>query len=110
MLIEGSHITFLELTVPFEVNASAAHQRKQEKYANLLQNAKESGWIPKLHCIEMGSRGIPCPGWMTWASQQHLQPKITQECAEIALRASHTIWLLKDTVWPQPPLLRLGTA
>ena len=109
VIFEGSSskITFIELTVPYEANAASAHHRKATKYAALLQNARDAGMVPTLYCVEMGSRGLPCAGWDAWAAKHHLPSRITKECAEIALRASHSIWLLRDTEWPQPPLLSL---
>ena len=95
----------VELTVPFEANWETAHQRKMAKYQTLLSNARDQGWVPELCCIEMGSRGLPSTGWNTWASKMCVPAKISKECAEIALRASHLIWVLRDTTWPDPPLL-----
>ena len=101
------HVQIIELTVPFESNFGGAHERKTKKYAPLMENAKNAGLIPTLWCVEMGSRGMPGKSWTAWAAASKLPKRITQECSEIALRASQIIWLQKETHWNDPPLLRL---
>ena len=101
------HVDFVELTVPFEPNAAAAHDRKTTKYTPLMAQAKNEGLIPRLHCIEMGSRGIPSQGWNTWVSKLAGHRQITKQCAQIALQTSHVVWLHRHTTWPNPPLLQI---
>ena len=55
----------------------------------------------------MGSRGLAGKAWTSWVAASKLPKKLTNECAEISLRASHIIWTQKDTQWHDPPLLRL---
>ncbi len=105
ILHKDHSIDFVELTIPFEPNTAAAHSRKTSKYAPLLQQAKMEGLIPRLYCIEMGSRGIPSPGWEKWISTLNKPLRITKECSSLALRTSHVVWLHRATAWPNPPLL-----
>ena len=100
----GDHsIELVELTVPFEANASAAHSRKTTKYTPLLAKAKQEGLLPTLSCIEMGSRGMPSTTWASWVSKERLPKQLTKICAAIAMSASHVVWLHKGTHWPSPP-------
>ena len=105
ILHPDSKIDFVELTVPFEANFAAAHERKTTKYGTLMQQAKAEGLMPRLHCIEMGSRGLPSKAWHTWISGFPRHRQITKQCAAIALQASQAIWLHRATAWPNPPLL-----
>ena len=101
-------VEFVELTVPFEPNRAAAHGRKTTKYAPLLAQAKGEGMRPTLSCIEMGSRGLSSPAWDTWVVSSRLPRAVTRDCAALAMRASHVVWLHKATTWPNPPLLELA--
>ena len=89
---EGVNITFVELTVPFEENVSGANKRKTEKYQKLLENAKNAGFVPVLHCVEMGSRGLPDPSWTALAKKLPFGKSLTQRCSALAIRASFYIW------------------
>ena len=55
------HATIIELTVPFESNFKKAHNRKQAKYHDLLDDIKGNGFDIDLTTIEVGSRGFICP-------------------------------------------------
>ena len=98
-------IDFVELTCPFEPNISSAHSRKATKYAPLMDAAKQEGLVPRLQCIEMGSRGLPSPGWLKWSAAFPKGRQFTKRCSVLALQASHVIWLHRATTWPNPPLL-----
>ena len=107
LLDQEHHVHIIELTVPFESNFGGAHERKTAKYAPLVESARNAGLLPKLWCVEMGSRGLPGKSWASWVAASKLPKKMTSECAELSLRASHIIWTQKDTQWHDPPLLRL---
>ncbi len=110
LLDNANHVHIVELTIPFERNIHTAHDRKSTKYAALVTNAKDAGFIPSLHCVEMGSRGIPGRSWIDWATSPkfNFSQTFTNQCAEIAIRASHVIWTQKDGSWTNPPLLRIN--
>ena len=55
------HATIIELTVSFESNFKKAHNRKQAKYHDVLDDIKENGFDTDLITIEVGSRGFICP-------------------------------------------------
>ena len=102
---DNNRIHFVELTIPFETNLAAAHQRKEAKYQRLVENAKDAGLLPTLSCIEMGSRGIQSKAWATWITQQRLKVATTKICAQISVRASMVVWGNRHAHWPDPPLL-----
>ena len=107
---EGVDITFVELTVPFEENVYGAHKRKTEKYQKLLENAKNAGFVPALHCVEMGSRGLPGPSWTALAKKFPFGKTLTQKCSALAIRASFYIWAQRFGSWSSPPVLTTNAA
>ena len=54
-------VILFELTVPFETNIDAAHQRKEDRYAGLTHDVEKAGWKCTLICVEIGSRGLITP-------------------------------------------------
>ncbi|XP_066917441.1 uncharacterized protein [Clytia hemisphaerica] len=53
---EKTIVYLIELTVPHEDNIDAAQIRKDERYANLLTECEENGWMAKHFLIEDGCR------------------------------------------------------
>ena len=54
-------VILFELTVPFETNIDAAHQRKEDRYAGLTHDVEKAEWKCTLICVEIGSRGLITP-------------------------------------------------
>ncbi len=104
---DDHHVHMIELTVPFEQNMTAAHDRKMTKYHKLVENARDAGFIPTLWCVEIGSRGLPGKNWFDWVKATKLPQSVTKNCCKIALRCSQVIWGQKGGHWPTPPLLLL---
>ncbi len=100
-----NHIKFVELTIAFESNQQTSHAHKSNKYAHLPALAASLGITATVACIEMGSRGLPSAGWKAWATACRIPPRITAECAAIALSCSRVIWTHRNTQWPDPPLM-----
>ncbi len=44
--------------MPWEEGLEAAYERKKAKYADLVMECRESGWIVRLYPVEMGARGF----------------------------------------------------
>jgi hypothetical protein len=51
-------IVVFELTIPYDRNIDAAHNRKLDKYAGLKGDLGEQGYDVKLVCVEISSRGL----------------------------------------------------
>ena len=51
-------IMLVELTVPFETNFEASHQRKLDRYAQLIHGLESSGFVVIFVAIEIGCRGL----------------------------------------------------
>ena len=47
-----------ELTVPWEDNVEEAHERKKEKYEELVMQSEECGWRAHCYPFEVGCRGF----------------------------------------------------
>lgn len=88
----------IELTVPFEQNMSKAHDRKHQKYANLVADISQNGYNCNLTCIEIGSRGLVTPETTSRISDIYSFTKtkapksIKKELSRIAILCSYTIW------------------
>ncbi len=104
-LVSPNSVQFVELTIAFESNTTKSHARKASKYHGLPALAATEGLKATVHCIEMGSRGLPSKGWNAWAAAFRIPQQTTKECARVALQASQIIWMHRDTTWPDPPLL-----
>jgi len=48
----------IELTIPWEENIEAAHERKMLKYQELTSDCREKGWKTWCMAIEVGCRGF----------------------------------------------------
>ena len=106
VLISGTKMDFLELTVPFESNFGDAHLRKTKKYTHLMGLAKEHGFVPHLYCFEVGSRGLTCDSWSFFTKKFGLRP-LHKNALLTALRCSYVIWTTRFLPWEDPPFLSL---
>ena len=55
---DGVTIDLIELTVPFETNIYKAHEIKQSKCTDLVQDLQEKCFKCQLFCVEIGTRGL----------------------------------------------------
>ena len=53
----SKQIAIVELTIPFELNATKAHKRKQERYEKLVRDIETVGFKVYFYAIEIGCRG-----------------------------------------------------
>ena len=104
VVIAGSKMHLLELTVPFEGNFEHAHSRKEKKYSHLFALARENGFVPGLLCFEVGSRGLSSPSLDKFAREFKIGA-LKREILSTALRCSYVIWTTRFLPWENPPLL-----
>ena len=107
-----SHVVILlELTCCAEEGFSAAHLRKESRYAGLLQEINESKtWKASLLTLEVGARGLVSPrtfraftslGFSTVKAKQ-----ICKELSEVVVRCSIGIYGgYANPVWPHEDLV-----
>ena len=98
IILTGSKIHLLELTVPFEGNFENAHSRKETKYSHLLGLARENGFVPRLLCFEVGSRGLSSPSLIKLLREFNLGA-LKKEVLSTALRCSYVIWTTRFLPW-----------
>ena len=55
---EERKLTVIELTIPFELNITSAHERKCNKYSPLLSDIESNGIETEFIGLEIGSRGF----------------------------------------------------
>ena len=103
VLLSETEITFLELTVPFEGNFQAAQDRKATKYAHLLDLAKTNGFVARLSCFEVGSRGLTSASWERFVKEFGLGAALKKSILETAIRCSYVIWTTRFLPWENPP-------
>ena len=51
-------VTLIELTIPFDINVSKAHERKIDRYERLKNDIEDKGYDVLYLAIEIGSRGF----------------------------------------------------
>ena len=94
----------MELTCGNEENFSNQHQRKSEKYQELCHCVEKAGWTCKLITVEVGCRGLYNDSLLQFYNAVGISPrekkKSSERAAEIALRASYTIYLSRtNKIW-----------
>ena len=96
----------VELTVPHEDNISAAHERKERRYEELVEECEEAGWKAKHFPVEVGCRGFLATSVRKWMRVAGLGVKkeraFTRTLQETVEKASHWIWLKReDSSWSE---------
>ena len=70
-----------ELTASFEPNMMGARKRKVEKYAQLVADIRDQGYICELVCFEVGSRGL-----ITKENQGNISRIMRTACQSVQIR------------------------
>ena len=101
---EEREIHIVELTVPHEDNMAAAHERKEARYEELLDECREEGWKAMSFPIEVGCRGFVGHSVKRWLRIAGLGPRessqLIRKVQETVERASHWVWLRRhDDDW-----------
>ena len=100
---ENKTLHLAELTVPHEDNIDAAKDRKDERYAQLLDQCEEAGWSAEHFSIEVGCRGFVGHRMRQWLALIGLPNckinKLIREIQETVEKASHWIWLKRNDEW-----------
>ena len=98
-------VAMIELTVPSEERIEEAHERKREKYEDLVASCREKKWKTWLMPVEVGCRGFV--GHSLWSALNILgivgkaRRAICEKAAEEAVRASRWIWTKRKEKWSQ---------
>jgi len=93
--------TIVELTVPFETNFGKAQERKQSKYAELMEEVKCNGYAVDLITVEVGSRGFVCPEGFAHLKDTLLLTrkqikKLMVSVSVAAITGSYRIWTSRN--------------
>lgn len=86
----------VELTVPWENFIEEAYECKKLRYAELAAEARQQGWHPKVHPVEVGCRGFVASSTIRLLKElgshgQALRQTI-RSISEAAERSSQWIW------------------
>ena len=97
---ELKEVHLVELTVPHEDNICAAHERKEDRYAELIKSCEEKGWKATNFPVEVGCRGFIAASVRKWLRVAGLGlkegNKLIKTLQETVEKASHWIWLKRD--------------
>lgn len=89
---QENSIHLIELTAPFETNIQKAHDRKTQKYGDLVSDILENGFTCDLTCFEIGSRGLITPANVRNIEQIFSFVKGKPLKSVIQKRTQETIW------------------
>ena len=95
---KDNNIHLIELTVPFENNIQKAHDRKAQKYRDLVSDILDNGLTCDPICFEIGSRGLITPENIRNIDKifsfVNTKPSksFRKELSKVALLTSYTIW------------------
>ena len=89
-----------ELTVPHEDNIEMAKDRKDERYAQLLNQCEEAGCSAEQFSSEVGCRGVVGNRMRQWLLLMGFPKckinKLIKEIQETVEKVSHWIWLKRN--------------
>jgi ribA/ribD-fused uncharacterized protein len=100
-------VIIIELTVPWEENMEAAHERKMLKYQDLTAECREKGWKTWCLAIEVGCRGFA--GQSLWRCARMLgitgKPRkdLVRSAEKQAEEGSRWIWNKREEQWMSKP-------
>ena len=85
-------------------NIQDAHDRKETRYEELVQQCAEADWQAKCFPVEVGCRGFVAPSLRKWLHVAGLSlkevMKLMKDVQETVEKASHWIWLKReDEMW-----------
>jgi ribA/ribD-fused uncharacterized protein len=100
-------VIIIELTVPWEENMEAAHERKMLKYQELTSECREKGWKTWCMAIEVGCRGFA--GQSLWRCARMLgitgkqRKDLVRNAEKQAEESSRWIWNKREDQWMCKP-------
>ncbi len=98
-------VILLELTVPAEVNAVAAHSRKRSRYADLQSEIQTTtsadgiGWVVHVFPFEVTARGFVggSVNMLLRSLGLPMRKRLKNALSKMALRGSYVIWTYRDS-------------
>ena len=104
---EKKHALIMELTVPWEDNFEQAEERKEERYADLIDACKDKGWETEYYHLAVGCRGYVDRKIATlyrnrFGLQSNKVKRLIKDLQEAAEKSSLFVWLKRDdTSWAE---------
>ena len=97
---QAKKIILVELTVPWEEGCEEAHERKSQKYQDLIMECREKGWQAWLFPVEVGCRGFPAQSAWSVLTKLGISGKerksAVRRIGEAAERASCWLWFKRE--------------
>lgn len=109
----NSFICILELSICFENNYDATHDRKLRRYASLITDLENKGYKVNYYAVEIGSRGLVnkdnqgrLKSFFRKTTQGVRWSEIRSKLSTTSLLGSYVIYSSKSDVgWNDPPLI-----
>ena len=99
----AKQIIMIELTVPAESRMEEQHIYKTEKYQDLIQEVKKSGYSAKVQAVEVGARGLVGTSLYDLFKKVGIhgsrRTRALKEIAETAEKASSWLWSKRNEQW-----------
>ena len=96
-------IVLWELTVSWEDNFEAAHERKLGKYQELVEQCRDRGWQTKCEPIEVGARGFTGKSLNKTLNELGLtgfkKRRALRSITEVVELSTRFLWLKKAETW-----------
>ena len=106
---DKKRVHLIELTVPDESGMESAHQRKCNKYEDLVVEIQRRGWAAELWTVEIGCRGFS-NGSLSFVLRRlgvssKLARQIEGEACRCAEKASFHLWIMRNVAeWSAPTM------
>ena len=92
----------IENTSGCEENFVNAHEGKETKYTELVEDIRTNGWETFLFCVEVGARGYCSNNVSRLMSKLGFPPKFKKDTLNLlrstAMKASFSIWLARSDI------------
>lgn len=117
VVIKGNLLYILELTVGFETNISKNAERKEQKYADLIENLRGSRGQNKYNNVHFINLSLGALGIIGKESQnlktmlqeiglsKSAEDYIVKKLINVCIRCTYFLFCKKDSDWPETELL-----
>ena len=100
---QAKHLVIAELTVPWEERMQSAHEKKMNKYQEIVEESKLRGWSTSLFAVEVGCRGFPSTSLQKFLRSIGLQTRTQKRALKVigavAESSSRWLWIKRAESW-----------
>ena len=100
---QAKYLVIAELTVPWEERMQSAHEKKMNKYQEIVEESKLRGWSTSLFAVEVGCRGFPSTSLQKFLRciglQTRTQKRALKAIGAVAESSSRWLWVKRAESW-----------